>query len=210
MIGLAALPPGDVTFIDTECTGLDLDADIWEFAAVRLRADGSRGELHLFIEHDPAKATALPERFRTDYATRCPKDPARLVPQNEAMAKIAGFIGIKSVVVGAVPAYDSQRLAVLSGRYCRYAPFWLNTMMDVCALAAGHLYGSGQRAEFPLQADNLARQLGVFASNFDRHTAMGDVALVEAIFKRCTQPGLSTVSTLLSTVGAGIYPGSIG
>jgi hypothetical protein len=186
-LGPAGLPIRDVTFLDTECTGLDLDADIWEFAAVRLRADGSRHELHMFIAHDPAKATALPEPFRTDYATRCPKDIAELVPQDEAVARITAFVGINSVVVGATPAYDSQRLAVLFGRYCRRAPSWINTMIDVCALAVGHLWASGQRVDFPLYADRLGHQLGVFASDFRRHTAMGDVVFVETIFKRCMQ-----------------------
>lgn len=185
--GKAASPFRDVTFIDTECTGLDLDAEIWEFAAIRLRSDGSRHELHIFIAHDPAKAAALPEPFRADYTTRCPQNIDELVSPETAAAMISGFVGINSVVVGAKPAYDSQRLATLFSRYCRRAPSWLNTMIDVCALAAGRLWANNQQVDFPLHSERLARQLGIFASDFDRHTAMGDATFVEAIFARCFQ-----------------------
>jgi hypothetical protein len=106
---ITGLPGRDITFVDTECTGLDLDADIWEFAAVRRRADGSRSELQMLIDQHANKAAALPEPFRTDYATRCPKDPIQLVPEEDAAARIAAFIGLKSVVIGAVPTYDAQR-----------------------------------------------------------------------------------------------------
>ncbi|MBY0442215.1 MAG: 3'-5' exonuclease [Mycobacteriaceae bacterium] len=187
LAGKAASPIREVIFIDTECTGMALDAEIWEFAAIRLRSDGSRHELHMFIAHDTAKADTLPEPFRTDYTTRCPQNIDELVSAEAAAAIIAGFVGINSVVVGAKPAYDSQRLATLFSRYCRRAPSWLNTMIDVCALAAGRLWASNQHVEFPLHSERLAHQLGICASDFDRHTAMGDVAFVEAIFTRCFQ-----------------------
>lgn len=192
--GSAPLVMRDVTFIDTECTGLDVDADIWEFAAVRRRADGSRRQLHMFVVHDPVKAAALPEPFRTDYAMRCPQNVAELISQEEAAARIAGFVGLNSVVVGAMPAYDSQRLATLFGRCCRRAPSWLNTMIDVCALAAGRLWAHHRHVEFPLNSERLGQQLGVFANDFQRHTAMGDVEFVEAIFTKCLEFGEADAS----------------
>jgi len=177
----------ELVFVDTECTGLDLDADIWEFAAVRRHSDGSRSQLHLFVAHDPAKAARLPEPFRTDYLTRCP-DVAGLVPQREAAIRIAEFIGINSVVVGAVAAFDSQRLAMLFDRH-RMAPRpWLYTVVDVCALAAGYLRAQGQLVEFPLHVEQLGRHLGINANLYERHTAMGDIAFVEDIFNHCVQP----------------------
>ena len=200
--GMAALPSHDVVFIDTECTGLDLDAEIWEFAAIRLRADGSRHELHIFITHNPTKAATLPEPFRTDYQTRCPQNIDKLVSQEQAVAIIVGFIGINSVVVGAKPAYDSQRLATLFSRYCRRAPSWLNSMVDVCALAAGRLWANNQQVEFPLHSERLAHQLGISANDFNRHTAMGDAIFVEAIFNKCIQPENSASTPLLNKAAA--------
>jgi|SRR5271169_7035493 len=184
----------DYAFVDTECTGLGLDADIWEFAAVRRAADGSRSELHMFVEHDPAKAARLPEPFRTDYATRCPIDATERVPQRQAAARIAEFIGINTVVVGAVPTFDSQRVAVLFARHRLPAPTWLYTVIDVNALAAGRLQAQGQPVQLPLHIDRLSRQLGINADNYSRHTALGDVGFVEDVFDCCMQP-LDTTAT---------------
>ena len=177
----------DFVFVYTECTGLDLDADVWEFAAVRRRADGSRSQLHMFVAHDPAKAIRLPEPFRTDYATRCPVDATELVPQRQAAARIVEFIGINTVVVGAVPTFDSQRLAVLFARHRLPPPRWLYTVIDVCALAAARLWAQGQPVQLPLHIDRLSLQLGINADHYARHTALGDIAFVEDVFDHCTQ-----------------------
>ena len=57
----------DLIFIDTETTGLEPSADIWEFAGIRRRADGSQECLHLFIEQGGAPierhAAAIVFRF---------------------------------------------------------------------------------------------------------------------------------------------------
>jgi DNA polymerase III epsilon subunit-like protein len=186
----------ELVFLDTECTGLDLDADIWEFAAVRRRTDGSRSQLHLFIAHDSAKALRLPEPFRTDYATRCPTEVADLVPQREAAIRIAEYIGINAVVIGAVAAFDSQRLAVLFARHRMAPPRWLYTVVDVCALAAGYLRAQGQSVQFPVHVERVSRRLGIDADQYARHTALGDVTFVEAIFDRCMEPVESPSSAL--------------
>ena len=177
----------ELVFLDTECTGLDLDADIWEFAAVRRHVDGSRSELHMFIEHNPVKAARLPEPFHTDYTTRCPADADELVPQRTAVMRIAEFIGNNAIVVGAVATYDSQRLAVLFNRHRMPPPPWLYTVVDVCALAAGFLRAQGEPVEFPVHVDRVARRLGVEADDYERHTAMGDVKFVEDIYNRCVE-----------------------
>jgi exonuclease len=180
----------EIVFLDTECTGLDLDADIWEFAAVRRHPDGTESELHLFIAHDTVKAARLPEPFRTDYLTRCP-DADNLVSERVAARRIAEFIGYGAVVVGAMPTFDSQRLATLFGRHRMGAPGWLYTVVDVCALAAGYLRAKGQSVGLPVRLEHVARQLGIDADEFPRHTAAGDVAFVQAIFDRCSVPSLA-------------------
>jgi DNA polymerase III epsilon subunit-like protein len=186
----------ELVFLDTECTGLDHDADIWEFAAVRRHADGSHSELHMFLDHDRTKAARLPKPFRTDYATRCPINATELVPQRTAAMRIWKFIGNDAVVVGAVAAFDSQRLALLFARQRLPAPPWLYTVVDVCALAAGYLQAHGQPVEYPAHVERVGERLGVAADTYDRHTAMGDVMFVERIFNRCATGTMSLRSKL--------------
>lgn len=188
----------EVVFLDTECTGLDHGADIWEFAAVRRHADGSRSRLHMFIAHDSAKAARLPEPFHSDYAARCPVDASELVPQRIAVRRICEFIGYDAVVVGAVAAFDSQRLAGLFARHRMPPPPWLYTVVDVCALAAGYLRAHGEAVEFPAHVEQLGRRLGVDAQRYDRHTAMGDVVFVEDIFDRCMSEPVSVRPALVA------------
>jgi DNA polymerase III epsilon subunit-like protein len=177
----------ELVFLDTECTGLDHEADIWEFAAVRRHTDGTESRLHIFIEHDDAKAAQLPKSFRADYLERCP-DPDKLVPQRKAAMMIAEFIDYDAVVVGAVAAFDSQRLATLFARHRMGTPAWLYTVVDVCALAAGYLRALGESVEFPAHVESVGRRLGIEAEDYPRHTALGDVEFVQAIFDRCNQP----------------------
>lgn len=39
-----------LVFMDTETTGLSLDDDIWEFAAIRREEDGAEETTHLFLQ----------------------------------------------------------------------------------------------------------------------------------------------------------------
>jgi len=194
----------ELVFLDTECTGLELDADIWEFGAVCRHADGSRSALHMFVDHDRAKAARLPEPFRSDYIARCPVDPAELVPQRVAAMRIWGFIGHGAVVVGATPTFDSLRVADLFARRRMPRPWWLYTVVDVCALAAGCLRAQGKPVEFPARLDQVASLLGVDATNYPRHTALGDVAYAEDIFDRCmvTADALSPQPALYSSTAS--------
>lgn len=175
----------ELVFLATGCTGVDVDADIWEFAAVRRHADGAESQLRLFIEHDASKAARLPTSFRTDYLTRCP-DGGKLVPQRMAAAMIAEFISDDCVIVGAAPALVSQHLAALFTGHRITPPTSLYTVLDVCALAAGHLQAQGQPVQFPAHAEDMAARLGMDPEDYPRHTALDDVDFVQAIFDRCT------------------------
>jgi len=173
-----------IVFLDTECTGMDLDADIWELGALRREPDGRRSELHLFLSHDVRKAMRLREPFHSDYVARLPDD-TQLVPARQAAVMLTRFIGYDAVVVGAVSSYDCQRLAVLFARYRMAVPPWLYTMVDVYALAAGYLQARGEAVDYPVRVDQVSRGLGVDADHYSRHTAMGDVMFVEEIFDAC-------------------------
>ena len=49
-----------IAFMDTETTGLGLDDDIWEFAAIVREPDGTETGHHMFIQHDTQRCNALP------------------------------------------------------------------------------------------------------------------------------------------------------
>jgi hypothetical protein len=66
-------------------------------------------------------------------------------------------------------------------------PSLLYTVVDVGVLAAGHLRAQGEPVEFPVHVERVARRLGIDAEDYPRHTALGVVAFVQAIFDRCTE-----------------------
>lgn len=172
-----------LVFLDTETTGLALDDDIWEFAAIR-RVGDVQVEHHWFIEHDRRKADMLPEPFFTDYDTRY--DERLALPRHVAAARIAGLFHDRPHVVGAVPNFDTERTARLLDRN-GYKPGWHYHLIDVENLAFGFLageihaeqiYGLNPRRALPglpWDSDELSRRLGVEPpGDGERHTAMGD------------------------------------
>ena len=176
-----------LVFMDTETTGLALDDDIWEFAAIRREGDGSHDyPLHLFIEHDPDKAAKLPESFRRDLESRfdphfavSPRDAARLI----AHILRPGERG-KAHVVGAVPNFDTERVALLLTAH-GLTPPWHHHLIDVENLAVGFARGRF-RADPPLpwDSDDLSRTVGVEPPGDGRHTAMGDAMWARDIYDR--------------------------
>ena len=105
-----------LVFLDTETTGLDLTDDIWEFSAIRRDPNGIETGCGMFIEHSAEKAARLPERFRADLERRY--NPPFVLTQKEAAREIASFLapspsGQKAHIVGAVPNFDTERLALL-------------------------------------------------------------------------------------------------
>lgn len=168
-----------LVFLDTETTGLSLDDDIWEFAAIRRETDGTETRLHLFIEHAGRKCARLPDAFREDHNARF--HPSRAVLPSNAARQIANLLHDRPHVVGAVPNFDTERLAILLHRY-HYEPMWHYHLIDVENLAVGYLHGRAHRDDeiigavaLPWDSDELSRQCGVEPpSEGERHTAMGD------------------------------------
>ena len=181
-----------LVFMDTETTGLSLTDDIWEFAAIRREADGSERSLHLFIEHDEEKCKYLPESFRNDHLARFPSHDQATTTDKAAHA-IANFLsrrsGPKPHIVGAVPNFDTERVALLMGTVNR-SPEWHHHLIDVENLAVGYLYGAYKATDahmdlgLPWDSDELSVAIGVKPPTDARHTAMGDARWAMAIYDR--------------------------
>jgi len=186
-----------LVFMDTETTGLSLDDDIWEFAAIRRDQDGTETELHLFIEHDAKKCARLPEQFNADHAARFPSScSGRSVSRARAASEIAHITREKAHIVGAVPNFDTERIAQMLLTECNIKqPPWHYHLIDVENLAVGYLAAEepgctdpdGKRLIVPpFDSDMLSFAVGVNADNFERHTAMGDVRWAMAIYDAIT------------------------
>lgn len=183
-----------IVFLDTETTGLALDDDIWEVAAIRRDPDGRETEHHLFIRHDQDKCDRLPDSFKADHLRRW--DFERSVDPGDAAAYLDPLLSDgRPHVVGAVPNFDTERLALLL-RAHGFEPGWHYHLIDVETLAVGWLLGQtiGERnvglavpaAGLPWDSDALSKAVGIAPPVVTRHTAMGDAQWARAIFDRIT------------------------
>lgn len=135
--------PAPLVFMDTETTGLERDADIWEFAAIRREPDGTETTLHLFIDHDWEKCSRLPDPFREDHLARFPSHhgaTSRISAANRIYTFLTGE-GTLPHVVGAVPNFDTERIGLLLRNELgqRINDPWHYHLIDVENLAAGAL-----------------------------------------------------------------------
>lgn len=199
-----------LVFMDTETTGLALDDDIWEFAAIRREADGSESETHLFIQHGHGHETSrcknLPAPFLDDHNARYDGQAAYEVWA--AVSRIATLFHDRPHVVGAVPNFDTERLALLLRQY-GHEPGWHYHLIDVENLAVGYVYGVAARENdlhrmgyetpsgeivtggvpLPWASDALSRACGVEPPTTERHTAMGDARWAMALYDAITGGG---------------------
>jgi len=173
-----------LVFLDTETTGLSLDDDIWEFGAIRREPDGTEREVHLFLTHDPDKCNRLPESFRKDHIARY--DSTRAVTPNGAAHQIKRLLTGRPHIVGAVPNFDTERLARLLSRFWYGPPSWHHHLIDVEALAVGYLAAQGWRPKLPWDSDLLSRACGVEPPTTERHTAMGDARWARDLYDAIT------------------------
>ena len=183
-----------LVFLDTETTGLDLTDDIWEFAAIRCNPDGTSESLHLFIQHDTAKCAKLPASFFGDHMARWPHGFAPVEPSHAAEL-IVDILrredGQRVHVVGAVPNFDTERLALLLTRH-GHSPQWHHHLIDVENLAVGWLAGRGEPLPpLPWNSDDLSRAIGINPDDYRRHEAMADVEWARDIYDRVMNGGAS-------------------
>ncbi|WP_243858127.1 hypothetical protein [Mycobacterium sp. DL440] len=195
----------DIVFMDTETLGLDLDAPIWEFAAIRRRMNDPdepsmfgddpwiEEELHLFIQHDPDGwiepfEEQVPD-MAADYRERF--DEGNAFSRQGAAHSIASFLGGRPLIVGAVPNFDTERISrqLLAPR--GILDPWHYHLIDVENVVFGYLrsvrHEDGAPRDqidrlttLPLSSDLLSAAVGVDPTKFPRHTAMGDVRWVRA------------------------------
>ncbi|SLJ43539.1 Uncharacterised protein [Mycobacteroides abscessus subsp. abscessus] len=187
----------DIVFMDTETLGLDIDAPIWEFAAIRRHintpevADASgitstERRLNIQIHHHVGSwltgPDALPESFAADYRRRFNADTA--YGQTVAARVIAEFLSEshsgRPLIVGAVPSFDTEHI-----RHQLLRPFgipdpWNYHLIDIENVVAGYLRGRNLLPRMPWKSDQLSAAVGVDPTKFERHTAMGDVLWIRA------------------------------
>lgn len=201
----------DIVFMDTETLGLELDSPIWEFAAIRRneKTGEDDAQMHLFINHNPDRMSVdLPEQFVADYEKRWAQaqEQSRVTQPANAAALISAFFAGRPHVVGAVPNFDTERIARQLLRPRGYGEPWHYHLIDVENLIVGYLHGVAARAideaklrgeeplpflqarsmALPWKSDDLSRSVGVHPNDFERHTAMGDVLWVKAQYDAVT------------------------
>lgn len=193
-------------FLDTETTGVELDADVWEVAAVKRGPRGREVSVHFYVQHDTRKCNRLPERFLMDHRERFPmSDTDRWAPgvlsREDAGRALAELLGDRPHLVGAVPDFDAWRLEP----YLQAAGVeerWHYHLIDVENLAVGYLFGrygangtqrpneaEGEAVQLPWDSNKLSAAVGVDPDRYPRHTAMGDVMWARAIFDAVTAGG---------------------
>ena len=167
----------DLVFLDTETMGLDPDAPVWEFAALRCRQGSPVETREFLIEHVPGDWLAdMPEQFADDYRDRYV--PNLAIPEWKAAANIA-TITDGAVIIGCNPGFDTERLAKLLRRN-GIEPSWHYHPDDIASMAAAYLAAHGQCPPRPWKSDHLSRLIGVDPADYARHTAMGDVLWCQA------------------------------
>lgn len=184
-----------LAFVDTETTGLDPDRHaIWEVAII---AEGE--ELSWLVElTDEDLAAADPValdigRFheRHPQGLRFTGPPASIVAAPYGIAKAVAYALEGRHVVGAIPSFDTERLARLLRRH-DLEPTWHYHIIDVEALAVGWLAGSfdwsegppaGDKLTLPWKSEELSRAVGVEPEEFNKHTALGDARWAKAVYE---------------------------
>lgn len=197
-------PVRDLCFLDTETLGIDLDAPIWEIAAIRRDAvTGEETDLYLQVQHDPGGWLAKLEEdgpdFADDYRSRYRADVA-LSPAEAA--KAVWEFTQRAHIAGVVPSFDTTRIEHQLLAPAGLATTWHYHLIAVENLALGWMHGVAARAidearmrgEAPDQAlmnrnrggshssDGLSRALGVDPADYRRHTADGDVRWTMAMY----------------------------
>jgi hypothetical protein len=183
-----------ILFMDTETLGLHRKAPIWEFAAIRREPDGEEATFHFFIEHRPGKwLKQLPDQFKTDYLERYHRAVTHPSPSDPPVLDRARAIELidqataGAHIVGAVPSFDTERLArLMRGNWLTQLlrkgtePSWHYHIIDIENVVVGYLSGYGTPAPPPWKSDQLSLAIGVDPEKYARHTAMGDCLWVKA------------------------------
>lgn len=196
--------PAPICFVDTETLGLDPEAPVWEFAAIRREwpltveqwggdvaatVQDSEAKFHCFIDHreEPwvtQMSNAGGAQFLTDYRLRFDASQALTT---YAAAQLIHQATQGAHIVGAVPSFDTERLATLL--HSRgFEPAWHYHLCDCETLAIGYLAAAGNVITPPWKSDTISRAIGVEPDDFQRHTAMGDCLWARAQYDTVMAP----------------------
>ncbi|MCR8897267.1 hypothetical protein NWF34_09935 [Gordonia sp. GONU] len=173
-------------FVDTETTGLTVEDEIWEFAAIIRRADGTESTVHLHIDHGWGLVDDLPEKFRADHDARFGSASGMHVYTRSGAASIIHAALYGAHIVGVNPAFDAGMLERLLNNWHGLAPSWHYHLIDLEALTIGYLLARKQEAgspglpvDVPWRSNDLAAQVMPMVDPdgepmYHRHTALGD------------------------------------
>lgn len=173
-----------IIFLDTETCGLGIDDPIWEIALIR-RDERGEARLELLVEHDIARADALPPAFRVDHDARY--RPAEADSIEDVRETLTDWLRPnedgKAVIVGSAPDFDMTRIQHQLGM----EQIWNHHLVDAPTLAMGWWYRDhAARLAFPPSLDEAAKMHGIDPRE-GRHTAMRDCELARDIFDRATR-----------------------
>ncbi len=172
-----------LAFLDTETTGLHPDRLAWEVAIIRRGPGRPEARFHAFI--DVPTYAAEPFALRVGrYYERHPAATGRgdAMPADEAARSIEAMTR-GAQLVGSNPAFDAATLDPML-RDAGLCPSWDYRLIDVVALAAGHLPRTRRPAP-PWRSYELSEALGVPRPAADvAHTAMGDAEWTAAMYDR--------------------------
>lgn len=188
--------------VDSETTGLDETRhEIWELAIL----DREDGREHLWrmkpdlVKADP-QALAVGrfyERTASDMCGGCVspdraydlmnwtrRDPYEWSAPGALAAAIAPLLD-GATIIGATPDFDTRFLRAFLNRH-GHAATWHYRIRDIGSMAHGYLRRApglyhGELPPMDAGTDNFAAALGVDTGKFERHSALGDCRLVNAM-----------------------------
>lgn len=204
-----------IFYCDTETTGLLLDRhEIWEVAAIFPDSDTPEHRWFLPVNLGVADPFALdiggfhkrhPDGHQYRRQSVHPGSVEHGLTDRRKFSRMFAELTHGLHMVGAVPSFDDYRLAKLL-RENGEIPSWHYHVVDVEALAAGHLAtrnmyaieGGGEAMSVesedegvwvevspkpPWDSFLLSRAVGVDPNRFDRHTALDDARWAKAVYE---------------------------
>jgi DNA polymerase III epsilon subunit-like protein len=133
-------PVTRVIALDTEATGLDSRASIWEIGICPCLSTGPGEVITVLVQpFGPYDYLRLPQGFRKDYEARY--DSVAALDRTEATAWLKKTFtpnpdGTKPILVGAVPGFDDR---IIRQSLPGFEPPWHYHVQDVETLAVGYL-----------------------------------------------------------------------
>ncbi len=179
-----------MTFIDTETTGLDFDKhEVWELSAIA-RKPGVDYEYTTTWQIRPNLTLADPEalkinRFHERFmvpddadAVRFVEGDAEVIDRQTAMFQIGSLLK-DSILAGSNTAFDATMTRKLLGGQ---AP-WHYRVVNVIELAVGALLNEGVSVDFPWDSYAVSRAVGIEPPDrTNAHTAWADARWAQEMF----------------------------